>query len=85
MWLNMTVNVLLCSLLPTIGNVIIYCVCVNVNWSGAISDTVGNKGALINITPDMKLDYVTFTAVVRDNNTKKIIWLNIFNIASSIC
>ncbi|KAG0171579.1 Serine/threonine-protein phosphatase 5 [Apophysomyces sp. BC1015] len=27
------------------------------------SDTVGNKGAWINITPDMKLDYVTFEAV----------------------
>ncbi|KAG0180293.1 Serine/threonine-protein phosphatase 5 [Apophysomyces sp. BC1034] len=31
-------------------------VCIN-------GDTVGNKGAWINITPDMKLDYVTFEAV----------------------
>lgn len=30
------------------------------------SDSVGNKGALINITPDMKLDYKTFEAVVSD-------------------
>lgn len=28
------------------------------------SDSVGNKGAMINITPDMKLDYKTFEAVV---------------------
>jgi serine/threonine-protein phosphatase 5 len=28
------------------------------------SDTIGNKGALINITPDLELSYKTFEAVV---------------------
>ncbi|KAG1053454.1 hypothetical protein G6F43_004473 [Rhizopus delemar] len=37
--------------------------CVTVFSAPNYCDTVGNKGALINITPDMKLDYVTFTAV----------------------
>ncbi|KAG2233053.1 hypothetical protein INT48_009853 [Thamnidium elegans] len=37
--------------------------CVTVFSAPNYCDTVGNKGALINITPDMKLDYVTFSAV----------------------
>ncbi|KAL1932684.1 hypothetical protein VTP01DRAFT_8362 [Rhizomucor pusillus] len=37
--------------------------CVTVFSAPNYCDTVGNKGALINITPDMKLDYVTFEAV----------------------
>lgn len=36
----------------------------NVANKNRYSDTVGNKGAFINITPDLKLDYVTFEAVV---------------------
>jgi len=30
-------------------------------------DTIGNKGAIINITPDLKLNYVTFEAVPHPN------------------
>ncbi|KAF7731723.1 hypothetical protein EC973_008895 [Apophysomyces ossiformis] len=37
--------------------------CVTVFSAPNYCDTVGNKGAWINITPDMKLDYVTFEAV----------------------
>ncbi|KAI8974647.1 Metallo-dependent phosphatase-like protein [Pilobolus umbonatus] len=37
--------------------------CVTVFSAPNYCDTVGNKGAFINITPDIKLDYVTFTAV----------------------
>ncbi|KAG1468455.1 hypothetical protein G6F56_003821 [Rhizopus delemar] len=37
--------------------------CVTVFSAPNYCDTVGNKGALINITPDLKMDYVTFTAV----------------------
>ncbi|PHZ10157.1 MgPPT1, serine threonine phosphatase 2A catalytic sub-unit like protein [Rhizopus microsporus ATCC 52813] len=37
--------------------------CVTVFSAPNYCDTVGNKGALINITPDLKLDYVTFSAV----------------------
>ncbi|KAG2196000.1 hypothetical protein INT47_011505 [Mucor saturninus] len=37
--------------------------CVTVFSAPNYCDTVGNKGALINISPDMKLDYVTFDAV----------------------
>ncbi|KAI8973482.1 Metallo-dependent phosphatase-like protein [Mycotypha africana] len=37
--------------------------CVTVFSAPNYCDTVGNKGALINITPDLKKDYVTFSAV----------------------
>ncbi|CDS09702.1 hypothetical protein LRAMOSA02379 [Lichtheimia ramosa] len=37
--------------------------CVTVFSAPNYCDTVGNKGAFINITPDLKLDYVTFEAV----------------------
>ncbi|KAI8059538.1 Metallo-dependent phosphatase-like protein [Gongronella butleri] len=37
--------------------------CVTVFSAPNYCDSVGNKGALINITPDMKLDYKTFGAV----------------------
>ncbi|KAI8877755.1 protein phosphatase 5 [Backusella circina FSU 941] len=37
--------------------------CVTVFSAPNYCDTVGNKGAFINITPDMKLDYVSFSAV----------------------
>ncbi|OBZ84553.1 Serine/threonine-protein phosphatase 5 [Choanephora cucurbitarum] len=37
--------------------------CVTVFSAPNYCDTVGNKGALINITPDLKIDYVTFEAV----------------------
>ncbi|CAO3642037.1 unnamed protein product [Cunninghamella blakesleeana] len=37
--------------------------CVTVFSAPNYCDSVGNKGALINITPDMKLDYKTFEAV----------------------
>ncbi|KAI9246852.1 Metallo-dependent phosphatase-like protein [Sporodiniella umbellata] len=37
--------------------------CVTVFSAPNYCDTVGNKGALINITPDLKMDYVTFEAV----------------------
>ncbi|KAI8385703.1 Metallo-dependent phosphatase-like protein [Blakeslea trispora] len=37
--------------------------CVTVFSAPNYCDTVGNKGALINITPDLKIDYVTFDAV----------------------
>ncbi|KAI8147043.1 Metallo-dependent phosphatase-like protein [Fennellomyces sp. T-0311] len=37
--------------------------CVTVFSAPNYCDTVGNKGAYINITPDMKLDYVTFEHV----------------------
>ncbi|KAI8638877.1 Metallo-dependent phosphatase-like protein [Parasitella parasitica] len=37
--------------------------CVTVFSAPNYCDTVGNKGALINITPDLKKDYITFSAV----------------------
>ncbi|ORZ03546.1 Metallo-dependent phosphatase-like protein [Syncephalastrum racemosum] len=37
--------------------------CVTVFSAPNYCDSVGNKGAMINITPDMKLDYKTFEAV----------------------
>lgn len=39
------------------------------------SDSVGNKGALINITSDIKLDYKTFDAVVSLSETNCAIHL----------
>ncbi|RUP47895.1 Metallo-dependent phosphatase-like protein [Jimgerdemannia flammicorona] len=39
--------------------------CVTVFSAPNYCDTVGNKGALINISPDLKLEYKTFEAVVR--------------------
>lgn len=60
------VNVLLSFLLPIIGRFLLtllsLCTYILIDFI-LYSDTVGNKGALINITPDMKLDYVTFDAV----------------------
>ncbi|KAI9022292.1 Serine/threonine-protein phosphatase-like protein 5 [Phycomyces nitens] len=41
--------------------------CVTVFSAPNYCDSVGNKGAYINITPDMKLDYVTFEAVPHPN------------------
>lgn len=37
---------------------------INHNILRVTSDTIGNKGAIINITSDLKLDYKTFEAVV---------------------
>jgi serine/threonine-protein phosphatase 5 len=38
--------------------------CVTVFSAPNYCDSVGNKGALINFTPDLKKDYITFSAVV---------------------
>lgn len=63
----MTENALLYSLLLITGKVLLFYILFTYLLYFifiAVSDTVGNKGAFINITPDMKLDYVSFTAVV---------------------
>ncbi|CAG8527579.1 2888_t:CDS:10 [Paraglomus occultum] len=41
--------------------------CITVFSAPNYCDTIGNKGALINITPDLKLDYKTFEAVPHPN------------------
>ncbi|KAI7898859.1 Metallo-dependent phosphatase-like protein [Cokeromyces recurvatus] len=43
--------------------------CVTVFSAPNYCDTVGNKGALINMTPDLKKEYITFTAVVSYTET----------------
>jgi len=41
--------------------------CITVFSAPNYCDTIGNKGAIINITPDLKLNYVTFEAVPHPN------------------